>query len=224
MMAFITHFCTRLSASLRALARLAALLLIGAALAATPALAESVEYRDARLAPRDEGWALEADFDIELPARLEDAVNKGLALYFTLDFELTRPRWYWLDEKAVQISQSYRLDYHALTRQYRLSAGLGSLYLSFPTLPDALRVLAQPKIYAAERGKLKPGETYTGNVRLRLDVNRLPKPFQVETLTNREWAMDSDWKKFNVKMPEATAQAQPAAGAGTGATAAGAAK
>jgi len=201
MTAFITRCCKRLSS------RACAVLLCAlACLLPVAAHAESVEFRDARLAPREEGWALEAEFDVELPARLEDAVNKGVALTFTLDFELTRPRWYWLDEKAAQFTQSYRLDYHALTRQYRLSAGLGSLYLSFPTLADALRVLAQPKIYAVERGKLKPGESYTGNVRLRLDVSRLPKPFQVENLTNREWVLDSDWKKFAFKAPEAVAQ------------------
>ena len=183
-------------------------------LGAAPARADSVDFREARLAPRDEGWALEAEFDIELSGRLEEAVNKGVALYFTLEFELTRPRWYWLDEKAAQLTQSYKLDYHALTRQYRLSAGASSLYFSFPTLTDALKVLSQPKLLAVDRAKVKPGDTYVGNVRMRLDVSRLPKPFQIETLTNREWVLDSDWKKFSFR-PEAPAAA--AAGAPTGA-------
>lgn len=169
-------------------------------------------FRDARLTPREEGWALEADFDVELPGRLEEAVNKGVALFFTLDFELTRGRWYWLDEKVVQFQQSYRLDYHALTRQYRLSSGLGSLYLSFPTLNDALRVIAQPKLMMVERAKVKPGESYTAAVRLRLDVSHLPKPFQVETLTNREWVVDSDWKKFAFKVPESATGASAGGG------------
>lgn len=198
MTAFITLYWKKLRLGLVAL--LLALLPLAAA-------AEGIEFHDARLAPREDGWALDADFDVELPARLEEAVNKGVALSFTLDFELTRGRWWWLDEKVVQFSQNYRLDYHALTRQYRLSSGLGSLYLGFPTLNDALRVLAQPRLFAVEKNKVRPGETYTANVRLRLDVNRLPKPFQVETLTNREWVVDSDWKKFTFKAPEATGAA-----------------
>lgn len=199
MTAFITRCWKRFSACL--------LLALLCTLQAQPVQAEGVEFHDARLAPREEGWALEADFDVELPSRLEEAVNKGVAVSFILDFELTRGRWYWLDENVAQLSQTYRLDYHALTRQYRLSSGLGSLYLSFPTLADALRVLAQPKLFAVDRNKLKPGETYAGNVRLRLDVNRLPKPFQVETLTNREWVVDSGWKKFSFKAPEHTGAA-----------------
>lgn len=176
-------------------------------LPARPAHAEAVEFHDARLATRDEGWALEADFDIELPGRLEEAVNKGVALFFILDFELTRPRWYWLDDKAAQFTQSYRLDYHALTRQYRLSSGLGSLYLSFPSLADALKVIARPRLFAVERARVRPGESYTASVRLRLDVTRLPKPFQVENLTNREWTLDSEWKRFGFKAPEQTGAA-----------------
>ena len=31
---------------------------------------------------------------------------------------------------------------------------------------------------------------------MRLDVTQLPKPFQLSALTNREWTLDSDWKKF----------------------------
>ena len=33
---------------------------------------------------------------------LEEALQKGIPLYFVLEFELTRSRWYWLDEKVAQ--------------------------------------------------------------------------------------------------------------------------
>jgi hypothetical protein len=191
---------------------------LGCALAGgTPARADTLEFKDARLAPREEGWALEAEFEIELSGRLEEAVNKGVALYFNLDFELAQPRWYWFDEKVVKLSQTYKLDYHALTRQYRLSAGSSSLYLTFPSLADALRVLQQPQVFAVERGKVTAGETYEASVRLRLDVTRLPKPFQIETFTNREWTLDSGWKKFGFKpdVPVAPPVPAPAAPAGS---------
>src|ERR1700744_980785 len=84
-MAFITHCCKKIKASLRTplfrlphgawAAALAAALCAWLCLLSAPARAEGVDFRDARLAPREEGWALEADFDIELPARLEEAVN-----------------------------------------------------------------------------------------------------------------------------------------------------
>jgi Domain of unknown function (DUF4390) len=188
----------------------------------TPAAhaADSIEVKDAQLDATDDGWTLRAEFGLDLSGRLEEAINKGVPLYFNFEFELTRPRWYWLDEKAVQASQTYRLSYHALTQSYRLSAG--TLYQSFPTLNEALRLLARPRMTAFSRQQIKPGEAYVGQVRLRLDTAQLPKPFQINALTSREWNLDSDWKKIPFRY-DGAATGGPA-GAGPAGTAGAAAK
>lgn len=113
-------------------------------LAFLPALAwaAEIDIANPQLLAGDDGYVLSADFKFELNPRLEEAVTKGVALYFVADFELTKARWYWLDEKLVSRSQTYRLSYNALTRQYRLSVGSG-LHQSFPSLSDALQVLTR---------------------------------------------------------------------------------
>lgn len=138
-----------------------------------------------------------ADYQLELNPRLEEAINKGVALHFVFEFELTRPRWYWLDEKPVELSQGYRLSYHALTRQYRVATG--SLYQTFNTLEEALRLLARPRLPGVERSRLRLGDNYVAAVRFRLDVNQLPKPFQLSALTSRDWTVDSEWKRFGFR-------------------------
>jgi hypothetical protein len=169
-------------------------LALGASVTTGFAHADTIEVREARLEAQDEGWTLRTEFGLELTSRLEEAVNRGVPLYFNLEFELIRPRWYWLDEKTVQAGQTYKLSYHALTQSYRLSAG--SLYQSFATLKEALRLLARPRLFAIEKQKVVPGESYTAQVRMRLDAAQLPKAFQINTLTSREWTLESDWKKF----------------------------
>ena len=176
--------------------------------------ADGIDVREARLEAQDDGWTLHTDFGLELSNRLEEAVSKGVPLYFNLEFELTRPRWYWLDEKTLQAGQTYKLSYHALTQSYRLSAG--SLYQSFPTLKEALRLLARPRLFAIERQKITPGETYTAQVRMRLDAAQLPKAFQINALTSREWTLESDWKKFLFR-PEAGTAGGPVGSAPGGA-------
>jgi len=192
---FTTVSSTRFSPR-RSLPALAALLLA----IAFSAQAEIIELREARLEPQDDGFAVVVEYNIELSPRLEEAINKGVALFFNFELELARPRWYWFDEKPVEISQTYRLSYHALTRQYRLSAG--TLYQSFNSLGEALRLLARPRPLPIERSRIKNGEAYIASVRMRLDVNQLPKPFQLSAMTNREWTLDSDWKRFPFR-PEA---------------------
>jgi hypothetical protein len=117
-------------------------------------------------------------------------------LYFVLEFELSRPRWYWLDEKTLASSTTYRVAWNALTRQYRVSSGL--LGQTYNTLDDVQRFLSRVNgREVARRDQLSPGVRYEAAVRLRLDGNQLPKPFQVNALTSREWSLQSDWQRWS---------------------------
>ena len=166
-------------------------------LALLPALAwaAEIEIIKPQLQPGEDGYVLSADFKFDLSPRLEEAVNKGLTLYFVTDFELTRGRWYWFDEKLASRSITYRLSYHALTRQYRLSTG--GLHQSFETLSDAMRVLSRLRNWTViENGEkfVRNGGTYQAALRLHLDINQLPRPFQLTALGSKEWNLDSEWK------------------------------
>jgi len=176
-------------------------LLLGALaclLLALPARAEGILVRDAALVAADEGYYLEADFDVTLNATLEDALNKGVPLYFLLEFEIIRPRWYWLDDKVVNTQQQYRLAYNALTRQYRL--GIGAFFQNFSDLNEALSFLSKVRRrQILEIGTLSRGSVYAAAVRMRLDVSQLPKPFQLNALASRDWNLSSDWHRWTVK-------------------------
>jgi hypothetical protein len=182
--------------------RLLAILLLALALGwSAPARPNNIEISHIALEGNDEGYALDADFEIELNPRLEDAINKGVALYFEVEFELTRKRWYWFDD-SISRQLMLRLSYHALTRQYRISSG--ALYQSFTTLPEALRVLSRVRSWQVlEHAQMIAGADYEAGLRMRLDVAQLPKPFQVNALTSREWNLASEWRRWplSVKAP-----------------------
>lgn len=182
------------------------------ALAALAASAVLLAPRQARAADRinvrtaalelvieggEPGVLLNALFDFDLPTVLEDAVNRGIALYFVVDFELFRERWYWFDRKLVAAQRVYRLTYSPLTRQYRLARG--ALAQPFESLDEALTALRRLSGWKVmERGTLRPDEDYRSQVRMRLDTSQLPKPFQVNALTNRDWTLASDWRDVKV--------------------------
>ena len=166
-------------------AALLAPLLALAVLLQAAAFAEDIEVQDAQLHAVDEGLALDADFAFELTPRLADVVANGVPLYFLVDFELTRPRWYWFEERTAAKRLQLRLSYHALSRQYRLSTGL--LQQSFPTLAEALNVLKRVRNWVVvERSTALSDADYDAAVRMRLDTSLLPKPFQLSALTSRE--------------------------------------
>lgn len=191
MTAFFTRCCKKFSLP-SVLAALALMLVTAPAGAA-----EGIEVRNAALISAEEGYYLEADFEIVLNTTLEDALNKGVPLYFLLEFEVIRPRWYWLNEKVFNTQQQYRLSYNALTRQYRI--GVGSFYHNFGALPEVIDFLSRVRRrQVLEPGVLTKGNTYTAGVRMRLDVSQLPKPFQLNALASRDWNLGSEWHRWSV--------------------------
>lgn len=190
----MTASSMRCSRSHSALVALAAFVL---GLAAASAHAEGIEVRKAALIAAEDGYVLEADFDIALTPTLEEALNKGVPLYFTLEFELIRPRWYWLNEKVANTRRQFRLSYNALTRQYRV--GIGKLYQNFESLQEGLAFLSRARLPdIAETGALAKGASYTAALRLRLDTSQLPRPFQISAVGSREWDLSSEWHRWTV--------------------------
>ena len=183
-----------------------AALLCAAALAAR---AEEIEVRNAQLLATEEGVALNADFVIDFPPRLAEMIANGVPLYFVVEFELTRPRWWWFDEKAVAKRIQQRLSYHAVSRHYRLSTGL--LQQQFATLEEALQVLRSVRNWIViDRSASLADANYEAALRMRLDTTLLPKPFQLSALTSRELNLESSWRRFTFRPSPAPAPVAPA--------------
>ncbi len=165
------------------------------ALAAAGTRADSIPVRGASLWIADGEVLLSADFDFALTPTLQEALDKGIPLYFTIEFELTRARFLWFSEKVAQWSITYRVSYSSLTQQYRVASGpLGQAFDSLGDVQRFLgRVASRPVLRADE---LMKGTRYDAAIRERLDVNELPKPFQVNALASHEWQLSSDWHRF----------------------------
>jgi hypothetical protein len=184
--------------ALRRLLVLAASAAVGT-LAAThgaAARADVVVVKSAELRAEDDDFVLNADFELTINATLEEALQRGVPLYFLLELEISRPRWYWFDDRVLSSSVQYRITWNALTRQYRVSSGLfgQTLYTLEEVERFLSRVTSRP---VARRDQLQSGARYDAALRLRLDTNQLPKPFQVDALASREWSLQSDWHRWS---------------------------
>ena len=61
---------------------------------------------------------LDAWVEYRLSTDAREALDAGVPLTFDLDVEFINPRWYWTDELVGRLTQSYRLQYHALSERY----------------------------------------------------------------------------------------------------------
>ncbi|MCX7627132.1 MAG: DUF4390 domain-containing protein [Methylophilaceae bacterium] len=181
MTVFITRLCKRLSLAL----------LAGVLIAAHPVMAAGITIERAELVPSEEAYQLNAAFDIDFSPEVEEAVNKGVALTFLVEFALMEERKYWFDEEVTSASLAMRLSYHALSRQYLVN--IGSHQSTFASLEDALQALGNLQNWpVVEKNQLKKGVSYYAMLRMRLDHGRLPKPLQVSAIGSEEWNLVSE--------------------------------
>ncbi|MEO6268671.1 MAG: DUF4390 domain-containing protein [Lautropia sp.] len=165
----------------------------------------TIDVEQARLEilrPEDQ-VLLSAEFTLSLTETLRDAVNRGLALYFVIELQIQRGRWYWFDEDVVTTQMEWRLSYHALTRQFRVAADGRSE--SFGALEEALAAMSSIKGWrVAPLSRFDTRSVYQVWVRMKLDTTRLPKPFQMTALTDSDWNPQSEWKRFDFTVPTPT--------------------
>ena len=164
---------------------------------AAPALAEPppTEITQLRLERSDEGVLLSANVAFELPSVIDDALDKGIPMFFVAEALLLRDRWYWYDKQIATAARHMRLSYQPLTRRWRLvvspmpigNSGL-ALGQTFETREEALAAVQHISHWKiAEAGDVDPDARYNVDFRFRLDVSQLPRPFQIGAFGHSDW-------------------------------------
>ena len=138
-----------------------------------------------------------ANVVFDLPPVVEDALAKGIPLYFLVESDLLQERWYWYDKKFSTAQRQLRLVYQPLTRRWRINVTSGaggdnalglSLSQNYDTLSEALATIKQISRWkVAELSDAEAAAKYRVELRFRLDLGQLPRPFQIGTIGQSEW-------------------------------------
>ncbi len=159
-----------------------------------PSWANDITVMSASLSSRMDqpsGLYLDVNIEFDLPRSVQDALNRGIPLYFVTDFSIQSERWYWVNKPIVEASLMTRLSYSPLTRQYRLSRG--GLSQSFDSLSETLAILKSLHGWrVSDNPTIENPENCVAEVRIRLDTEQLPLPMQV-TIGENDWDLRSDW-------------------------------
>jgi hypothetical protein len=167
-----------------------ATLLGGGALLALPqaALAQGVELLTLNTSRSDGALNLEFAVQLTLPRPVEDALRRGVPVYFVAQAELKRNRWYWRDERIARVSRSWRVAYQPLTGNWRV--GLGGLNQTYASLPEALLAVTRSAGWRlADLSQLDADGRYYVEFSWKLDTSQLPGPMQFGLTGPGEWAV-----------------------------------
>ncbi len=137
---------------------------------------------------------LSARIDYRFSQASLEALANGVPLTIELQIEVLRRRgWLW-DETVAGLSQRFRLEYHALARQYLVTNLNSGELKSFPGLGGALEHLGRITDFPMlDYYLLAPGERYYARLRATLDIESLPAPLRPVAWLSGDWRLSSEW-------------------------------
>jgi hypothetical protein len=169
------------------------LLYFGASVSAT-------ELTQLRVERAEDGVYLSALVQFEIPPVVEDALTKGIPMFFVVEADMYQNRWYWTDRRVASATRTIRLSFQPLTRRWRVnivpglinnSSGLrASLAQNYETLPEALssvQRLSRWKI--ADNAEVDPDVVYKLEFSFNMDLSQLPRPFQIGVAGQKDWTI-----------------------------------
>jgi hypothetical protein len=174
------------------------LLLAALALVWPPALrAEAPEFVEFEVTRNDDGVLLSFQLRFELPRGIEDALQKGVPMYFVADAEVFRDRWYWTDKRVAKAARVWRVAFQPLTQKYRVT--FGGLNQNFDNLSDALAAVRRVTDWKiAEASAIEPGARHYVELKYHLDTTLLPRPMQIGIGGQPEWTLVVEkFQRFN---------------------------
>jgi len=143
----------------------------------------------------EDGVLLSATVRFELPQVVDEALAKGIPMYFVAEAAIYRDRWYWYDKRVAFATRHMRLSYQPLTRRWRLQVSahpitqaglvLGQMFDSREEALAAVQRISRWRIAGPEA--LDSDSPHNIDFRFRLDVSQLPRPFQIGAVGQADW-------------------------------------
>ena len=160
--------------------------------------ASAAELSQLKVERTDDGVYLSALVEFDLPPVVEDALMKGIAMFFVVETDIYQSRWYWTDRRVASASRTIRMAFQPLTRRWRVnivngiinnSAGLrATLNQNYDTLPEALSAVQRLSRWRiADNAEVETDVVYKFEFSFRLDLSQLPRPFQIGVAGQKDW-------------------------------------
>jgi hypothetical protein len=205
-MAFFTHCCKNLWAEFQRIADgmrtwlHAGMAVLAWVVCACPAWAQNqVAMASFQTERNEDVYQISAQFDLELSNTVQEALLKGIPVYFVVDAKVYRDRWYWSDKLVSAAQRHIRISYQPLTRRWRMQVasqpivqnGLGvSLMQAYDSLEEVMANLRRLNRWKfADAAQIETGAGHRLEFAFYLDLSQLPRPLQMGAAGQSDWEL-----------------------------------
>jgi len=164
--------------------------------------AQAADIGQLKVERAEDGIYLSANVRFELPMPVEDALVKGIAMFFVVEADIYQSRWYWRDRRVASAARTIRLAYQPLTRVWRVNIVNGvvqgasdlraTLNQNYDSLTDALSAVQRLSRWrVADNAEVEPDVSYKLDISYSLDLSQLPRPFQIGVVGQKDWTISA---------------------------------
>lgn len=154
---------------------------------APQARAQGVELPSIVAKRQDGGVVLDFVANLTLSRAVEDALRRGVPVYFVAEATVKKPRWYWRDDRVSRVTRNWRLSYQPLTSAWRVS--LGAFSQSYPSLEEALATVTRIAHWRVADADINASDKYYVDFQFYLDSSQLPPPMRLDLNAQSEWKL-----------------------------------
>jgi Domain of unknown function (DUF4390) len=142
-------------------------------------------------------YFIDADVHLELSEDARDAVESGVPLRFSFDFQVSRPRQFMWDQQILALRRSCQLERHALANKYVVTDLVSQRRAVLTSIDDALEELGRLRnITVGKTHELLLKNALHGRLRAQLDIEALPAPLRPIAYLSPSWHLKSSWHNW----------------------------
>ncbi|WP_328987379.1 DUF4390 domain-containing protein [Thiorhodovibrio winogradskyi] len=182
------------------LIRALVLLSVFSALSAPIPASADFKVLEASTRLEDDHFMLDARIDYRFSDKALEALSNGVPLTLVVHVRVRPDKARLWTDSLVDQSFRYRIRFKPLSESYlvtQLPGTDGRSYVSRDAAIDALGDIRD--LHLLDRGRLEPGIDYQVQIRVSLDVERLPLPLRPTAYLHPAWKQASDWTRWPLR-------------------------
>ena len=143
--------------------------------------------------------AIDADLKMHFPDEVVDALENGIPLTIAVEVQVLRERPWWRDLVLKSSVQLFELRYHPLTNVHEVKNIATDERYSFNSRQDAMAVLGTVRgALLIENKELNKNKKYSVQMRILLDISRLPSALRQLASLSSSWRLESAWYQWQM--------------------------
>lgn len=143
--------------------------------------------------------AIDADLKMSFPDDVVEALENGIPLTIAVDIQVLRERLWWRNIVIKESTQRFELRYHPLTNVHEVKNIATDERYTFNSRQDAMAVLGTIRgAHLIEKKELSKNKQYYVQMRILLDISRLPPALRQIASLSSSWRLESPWFRWEI--------------------------